>query len=204
MQNAEHHQQVDAEQGDVGAQFNPGWIPGILRQVHAHRLGGDGQRCQQQQHQGKGRRGQYRRKKAPRAHGEGRKQIEVLRVADGCRHAAQIRCDRLQNHDENSPFLLAAKAERREAEGHERDQRHVVGYDHAGKEAHQYQHLRQAAQVLDAHERFCDQPVEHAHVLQPPDQEHQGKQQRQHPHIDIGGIPRIRRNKAHRQQRKQQ
>lgn len=38
----------------------------------------------------------------------------------------------------------------------------------------------------------------------PPDQEHQGKQQRQHAHIDIGDILRIGRNKAHRQQRKQQ
>ena len=67
-------------------------------------------------------------------------EIEVLWVAHGGHHTAQIGCHGLEHHQGDRQLLLSDHPQHDEAKGDEGDQRHIVGDDHTQHKGQKHQH----------------------------------------------------------------
>ena len=79
-------------------------------------------------------------KKGSCGKGKGRGQIQVLGITYRCEHASQIRANSLQNNGGDQQLLLSGHSQDHNGKRHEGKQRHVIGDEHAGKEAQQGKH----------------------------------------------------------------
>ena len=154
----------------------------------------------QQHHQGHGGIGHHRPEKRPGGEPGDGEEVQVLRVADGSGHAAQVGGNGLQHHQPQHPLLLADHAEYQQGEGHEGEQGHIIGDEHAAEEAQQHQHHREAPRSAGPPQQGAAQQLEHPQGPEPRHNDHQTEQQGQRPVVRIGQIFPVRRDHRHRRQ----
>ena len=118
-------------------------------------------------------------------------EIEILRVAHGREHAAQVGRDGLQNDDADQRVAPLGHAEHDDGEGHEGQQGDVVGDEHGRKEAQPDQQRAHGAQVSDPQTERVRQMRKKTRLPQPGHHRHQTVEQRQRAEIDISEIPRV-------------
>ena len=86
---------------------------------------------------------------------EERIEVEVLRISERSEHAAEVRCNILENKDERHIFFVFCAGEDDIAEGEERDERHIVRDQHRSYECDIHKGNRCKAKIFrDADETF--------------------------------------------------
>lgn len=107
-------------------------------------LGGDEQDERRARQIADGAEGEHRREEGAQVHPEGGDEVDVLRVADGRAHGAQVGGDG-ERDDGRYGGAGAHAEEERQGERDERDERDVVGHEHRAREHDVHEHERQAA-----------------------------------------------------------
>ena len=80
-----------------------------------------------------------------------------MRIADRSEHTAHVRADRHQRADQHRMLLHVSHGEHRDREWNERDQRHIIGNQHAGKIGERNQRDHQSALETAHHQHQADQ-----------------------------------------------
>ena len=156
-----------------------------------------GQRKQQERHQGIW---QEQRQKRWQIHGVIKIKIQVLRIADGSTHTAQIRRQRLEDDDESHLFLTGHLGQGHQGKRHKGQEGHIIGHPHADKKTGKYQDRRQLAHRPQAEQETGQHGRKDAAFPHAADDDHETEQNRQYRHIDIPGISSRRRYGRHRHQ----
>ena len=164
----------------------------LLRQQHA------GRRDQPERQQPVGERHAQKRQKVVVVIGI---EIEVLRIADGRQHAAEIRRHGLQHHDANEILPAVRHAEHDHRKRHEGQKRHVVRDQHRREEAEQHEQQPDRAHAPGFFAQRVRQMRKEARLPQPGDDGHQAVEQRERAKVEIGGISGVRRHEKAADQR---
>ena len=195
-QHMEHHQQAEDEKTQVGKdaphQF-PHIRPVLPLRPHIHqRLIPPQQDRSHEKEEGQPRVGEHRRRKAAaRQTGYG-VEVQVLWVADGRGHAAQVGRHRLQHHQLHDPLRLPDHAEHKHGKRHERKKRHIVGDEHAGEKAQQHHDRRQRPQAPRPAKERMSHHGEHPFGLKARHNDHQAEQKGEGPVVRVGQIGLVR------------
>ena len=131
-----------------------------------------------QQYKGKQRQMQGGAEKLSQAHAGNGIKIQILGVAHGGQHAAQIGGDGLHDDNGNHTVCQVRPLEEHDGEGHKGDKGHIIGHQHGREEAEHDKGRCQLPQVFRLGEQLRRKTVEHAHLLQPAHDCHQAEQQR--------------------------
>ena len=129
-----------------------------------------------------------------RRDGEFGVQIQILRIAKGREHAAQVGRNVLQNERDRHVLFLAGGRKHEIAQRQERQQRHIVGDEHGTDEGdiHQRQHAHAGVS-----EQLNDAPgkdIEELNVLERADYRQHAEQAGQGLHVEVTQILRIHRH----------
>ena len=187
-----HATQAQGKEHPVGGHPGPGQgrhLPGHLG--HLQRLGGAYHQKHCQQHQAGSGIGEHRGEKGPQVHLIAGVQVQVLGVADGGGHAAQVGGDGLHHHHRHHPLGLACQSQHLQGEGDKGDEGHVIGHRHAHKEGQQDEHRLQLPGGVGTCQHGPAQAEKQALPLESPHHRHEGKE---HPQgvqvhiVDILGI----------------
>ena len=105
------------------------------------------QTADRQQRDGEQKRRQHDRREFPGRDVEIGVKIEILRIAEGRQHAAEIRGDVLQDKDIRHVPLLFCDGEGKVAERQKGDERHVIRDEHAAEKGDVNERKREHAQI---------------------------------------------------------
>ena len=117
-------------------------------------------------------------------------QIEILGVADGGEHTAQIGRNGHQRHSKAQPFPLTGHLQHHHAQGDEGDQGHIVGDQHTAHKAQEHQGGQQAPHSPHPGEHPGGCILEKLLLPQPLHQQHQAEQRDQGVAIDVAQVAR--------------
>ena len=148
--------------------------------------------------------GQHQGHKGAHPHAAAAIQIEVLGVADGGQHTAQVGRDGLHTHhrqDQFFPRLGAQAVQDHKGKGHEGEQRHIIGDEHTAKKAQPHQHQDQLQSAARQGQQGPAHPVKDPLLPQPGHHGHQRKEDGQGTEVDVAEIRPIRGYKKGREQR---
>ena len=161
------------------------------------------QAAQQDQHRGQQERRQHDGQKLAVGDAVMVKEVQVLRIAEGRQHAAQVGGAVLQDERQRRPFRLAGALQHEPAQGQERQQRRVVGQQHRThqRDGHQRRH-RAAGGVERLHQPLCQQG-EQPHVAQRAHHRQHAQQAGQRFYVVVAQIGRVRRHEYRRHRRRQ-
>ena len=106
------------------------------------------------------------REKFARRDGEIGVQVQILRIAEGGEHPAQVGGDVLHDEGEGGQLLVPARVEHEVAEGQEGDQRHVVGHDHRPEIGDEHEREHDVAHIFEPPHDDVRQPREELDVLE--------------------------------------
>ena len=153
--------------------------------------GADGQPQPQQQGGGQGE-GQNELEEVRRAQAVVGVEVQVLGVADGGGHAAQVGGDGLHGHHGDDPVPPVHQLQHLQGEGDEGDEGHVVGHRHAGEKGQEEEHPLQLPGGGGAGEHQPPQPAEHPQPPQAGHHGHQGEEEGQGMEIYVGEVAAVR------------
>lgn len=154
-----------------------------------------GQRQQQEGHQGIG---QEQQQKRGQIHGIVKIKIQVLRIAYGRTHTAQIGRQRLEDDDKRHLLLTGHFRQGHQGKRHKGQERHIVGHPHTDKKTGKDQDRRQLAHRPQSEQETRQHGRKDTAFPQAADDDHEAEQNSQYRHIDIPGIGRQRRYGQHR------
>ena len=185
----------DGQQAQRGPHAAAGQGPGS-GQAGVHRHRGDVGGGAQEDHHGQAGPGQehvggHEPAQLAEAQVEVGVQVEVLRVAHGGEHAAQVGGQGLENGHRDEQALLPGHAQHHHGEGDEGDQGDVVGDDHAEKEGQKDQHQHHLPGGNGAPEQVVPQKQEQPRLLTQADHRHQAEEEGQGVPVDIAQIGRV-------------
>ena len=115
-------------------------------------------------------------------------QVQVLRIADGRGHAAQVRRDGLEDHGGDQPVFPRAFGHLVEAvqrKGNQRDQADIVRDQHAQEKRRQDQNSDGAGDSLAARHQTPGDDREDASSAHAGDDSHKAEEKAQGPEIDV-------------------
>jgi len=127
---------------------------------------------------------------------EGGVEIQILRVAKGREHAAEVSGDVLQDEDGGQILFAAGKGENEITQRQEGDQRHIVGNQHGADEGDIDQRQRCGARRAGENDDAVRQDGEKVDVFQRADDRQSNKQAAQRFEIIVFQILLIRRHDA--------
>ena len=133
-----------------------------------------------------------------------RVQIQVLRVAKGREHAAEVRRNILQNEHQRHIALAPRRGEDKISQRQEGDQRHIVGNQHGTDERDIRQRKRRRTGVA---RQTDDAPCENGkkvYVLQRTDDRQRAEQAAERFQIEIAPVLRVRRHQQRGHNRRAQ
>ena len=90
-------------------------------------------------------------------------EIQILRVANRCGHAAQICCNGLKNSYGDNTAPASQLIQKHQGKGNEDDQRHIICYKHRAEKRKHNQCDTQSATAMYAIEQLIGQPMEQTH-----------------------------------------
>ena len=168
------------------------------------RTGGKSEAADHEQNERKQRIREDRAEEGADLHGIGGKEIDVLRVPDGRRHAAEVGGHRLQRDDGDDILSAVRRAQRFDGERDEGDERDVVGDEHGRKKAKQHRKEGKQARRPPPLQQFFRQRMQKAEAFPSGDHRHQAKKKAERAEIDIFKICGRGRDKARRDYRQKQ
>lgn len=185
-QNAENDEQAECEQRekgqhgttevlrrrDLGARFVAGETVGEGRFAHAAD-------AEDEQDEGEGGVGPDGPGEISEGHFGDGVEIEILRIADGGGHAAEVGGDGLENDELEHAVFALDHAENEDGKGNEGDEADVVGDDHAGEKAEQDHDGVEHAQAVGFFDERLSEQGEDAEMLQSGDNDHETEEQRE-------------------------
>ena len=115
-------------------------------------------------------------------------EVQVLGIAEGGEHAAQVRGDVLHDKGKGHVLLLSGGGEHEVSQGQEGQQCHVVGNEHGANEGDVDQCQNAEPGIAEALNDFLSQNVEEADVLQGTDYSQNAEQAGQGLEIEIAQI----------------
>ena len=112
------------------------------------------------EHEGGGERQRHDREELPCRDGVIGIEIEVLGIAEGGEHTAEVGGDILHHEDEGGVLASAAGGQRVVAERQEGDERHVVRHDHRTEVSDEHQRERHPAHIAEGGNDLARHPFE--------------------------------------------
>ena len=194
----EYGQQAQYEQCGVNQQFLGAGDLFVGQLLFGQHLGQCGISSQYQYDQTDSGQRQSHREEVSCAHVICCVQVQVLRVAYGCCHAAQICCDGLQHDDRDHVATATQLLQQRQGEGNENDQCNVVCDQHGAEEGEEYQSNAEGSSVAYTAEQLIGQCLECTDAFEATDHRHQTQQQTQYTKVDIFDVFHVRRDQKHR------
>ena len=201
-QKPQHRHKAQAEERQI--QPEPFLLqPRRLAEKDLHRLPGQQQAGRQDQRQGQEPDGEGDAQKLPHAQLVVGVEVQVLGVAHGGQHTAQVGRHGLQHHHPDQRLFLPRQPQHHHREGHEGQQRHVVCDEHGGEEAQQHQQQPQPPEAAGFFAQQVRQMGEEPGLPEPRHHHHQAVEQRQGAQIRIVQITCVRRHEDAAHQRRQ-
>ena len=160
----QHHSHRHAEQHTVyhgAALVRQRLLPG-----NGQALPRQEQAAQQNQHRGQQERRQHDGQELPVGDVVVIEQIQVLGIAEGRQHTAQIGGAVLQDERQRRPFRLACALQHEPAQGQKRQQRRVVGQQHGAHQRDAYQRRHRAAGGVEHLHQPLRQQRKQSHAAQ--------------------------------------
>ena len=131
---AQHNQQTHGEQRQIQRK-RAAVEPRLLAEEERQRRGGERQTACGEKHERQRPEGQRRADKVGKGEVVKGIEIQILRIAHGREHAAEIGGDGLQHDDTDEIVPAVGQPQHDDSKGHEGQKRHVVGDEHGGEEA---------------------------------------------------------------------
>ena len=199
IDDAENRQQAQNKQANEDQQFletaDACFFQILLGQCLGQgREGGSGERNQANCGEGNG-----DREEITGAHGISCIKVQVLGIANGRGHTAQVCSDGLKHNDGNDVLGASQISQQRQRKGNEYQQSHVIGDQHGAEEGQQHQRCTEDSAAVDPVEQLISQPLEGTNALKTGDHCHQAKQQAQNPEVDVMDVFHVRGNQEHGQ-----
>ena len=123
-----------------------------------------------------------------------RVQVEVLRVADRCEHAAEVGCDSHEDEREHECPSVIEALQDRDGEGNECYQRDVVREEHRHDEREYRKKQTDASGCREFTEQAVCQEVECSDTKKDRDDEHEAHQDRENSEVDVARVFGVRRH----------
>ena len=170
------------------------------RRLHGRRFQGDGlrfheeARCRDEEERDCKRQRHYR-EKLPCAYGIIGIKIQVLRIAEGGQHAAEIGGDILHYEHERRIFRPAAGGKHEPSEREEGDESHIVRHHHGTEVSHEHQRESHAAHISECADDLARQPLEEMPLFERTDDRERAKQTGQRVKVEVIGISGVGRHK---------
>ena len=115
---------------------------------------------------------------------------EVLRIAHGGCHAAEVGGDGLQAHHRDDEIAAIHHFQHQHGKGHKGDERHVVGHQHGGEKRQDHQNQRNAPDRQLAGEELLRQHQEYACLLEPCHHCHEAEEEAKYSQVDVREVGR--------------
>ena len=129
-------------------------------------------------------------------------QVQVLRIAEGREHAAEVRRHRLEGERVRHFVLLSGGVKRAVPERQEREQRHVVGNQHRGKIGNRHQRGDERTRRAKTLYQFVRERAKHVLPFHCGDDRRHSEQRRQRSQIEIADVLPVGRHEAARNRRR--
>ena len=113
---------------------------------------------------GKGQR--HDREKLARRNGIIGIEVEVLRIAEGREHAAEVGGDVLHDEHERRQLFVAARLQHEVPERQKSDERHIIRHDHRAEEGDEHERQRDVAHIFEAAHDDVRHPDEKADIFE--------------------------------------
>ena len=168
-----------------------------MTKLHLNRLAADTERRGAESQQAHRRQRQHDCEEIPHRNLKFGAEKQILWISYRCGHAAQVCRYRLKHNKIRQTFLPSDQLQHQDSKRDKCKQSHIVSNEHARKEGQQDQRQAEDTEAFPTDQQTLGQDLEKSSLLQSSHHQHQTKQQREHPYIQVAQIGPVRRHKQH-------